>query len=223
MNQLLKYVDPLHFAKLFWPDVTFYQQQRDIIRSVVDNRETVVAAANKLGKDYVAGFIVLWFFMTRRPCRIVTTSAKDDHLRVLWGEINRFISDSKVQLVYDPKKGVNTGLIVNQRELRMVFQGEVDDISYVRGMVASADTLAAMQGHHATPKPGTPECLDGLPRSMFVSDESSSVPDDYYRMADTWAERMLIFGNTWPCSNFFYRAVKGNPKTKDRGGDLPWA
>jgi hypothetical protein len=150
----------------------------------------------------------------------------------LWGEVNRFISGCKEPLLYDPKHGIETGLVMNQRELRMMVNGKLDDVSYVRGMVASADTLAAMQGHHATPGPEHLELKPpdmslhdylAIPRSMFVSDESSSVPDDYYKMADTWAERMLIFGNSWPCANFFKRAVKGNPKTKDRGGDLAWA
>jgi hypothetical protein len=220
------YADPLRMAKEFWPDITFYKQQKEIIYSVVENRETVIVAANKLGKDYVAGFLILWFFLTRHPCRVVTTSAKDDHLRVLWGEMGNYISTCKYSLIYDPKSsGANrhTGLVVNQREIRRVVQGQVEELSYIKGMVASADTIASMQGHHVTPFPRTIEAKLQLPLSMFVCDEASSVPDGYYTMADTWMHRALIFGNAWPCSNFFKRAVKGNPKTSDRGGDLEWA
>jgi hypothetical protein len=216
-------VDPLKLARMNWPHVTFYRQQQEIIYSVVDNRETVVVAGNQLGKDFVAGFIILWFFLTRHPCRIITTSAKDDHLRVLWGEIGNYISTSKYRLTYDPKQGGDGGLIVNQREIKRVVGHQVEEISYVRGMVASQDKLAAMQGHHATPYPDTMESRLNLPLSLFVCDEASSVPDGYYTMADTWAKRMLIFGNPWPCDNFFKHAVKGNPKTRDTGGDLGWA
>lgn len=216
-------IDPLKFAALNWPNITFYRQQQEIIYSVVDNRETVVVAGNQLGKDFVAGFIVLWFFLSRRPCRIITTSAKDDHLRVLWGEIGNYVSTSKYPLKYEPKAGRHSGLIVNQREIKRVLDDQEENISYVRGMVASQDRLAAMQGHHATPYPGTIEAKYNLPLSMFVCDEASSVPDGYYTMADTWAKRMLIFGNPWPCDNFFKHAVKGNPATKDPGGDLLWA
>lgn len=46
---VLKYADPMRMAKEFWPDVTFYKQQKEIIYSVVENRETVVIAGNKLG------------------------------------------------------------------------------------------------------------------------------------------------------------------------------
>src|SRR5208283_3041004 len=169
-----------------------------------------VPAANKCGKDFVAGFLAVYFFLTRSPCRIITTSAKDDHLRVLWGEIDRFLNTSKYPLKL--QKGMQTGLICNQREIRRVVHGEIEAISYVRGMVASQDAIAAMQGHHVASD-------DGTPKAAFFADECSSVADSYYRMADTWAHRMFLFGNTWPCENFFKQAVRGNPRTNDPGGD----
>lgn len=45
----MKMVDPIKFGKFLWPDVTFYRQQREIIRSVWANDETVVPAGNMLG------------------------------------------------------------------------------------------------------------------------------------------------------------------------------
>lgn len=203
--------DPIAFARALWPDVYFYDKQQEIIYSVLNNDETVVPAGNMLGKDFVAGFTVLWFFLTRQPCRIVTTSAKDDHLRVLWGEIGRFIQTSAHPL--DSRKG--GPLIINHQDIRKVVGGERCPISYIKGMVASEDTIAAMQGHHVA-KTG-----DKIPRTLFVSDESSSVPDQYMTMARTWCNRALVLGNTWPCSNFFYQAVKGKPGTDDLGGDRP--
>src|SRR5437879_4923464 len=73
--------DPLFFAKLLWPDVKFYNKQREVIYSVRDNFETVVVAGHMLGKDFVTGFIVLWFFLTRHPCRIITTSVDYSQLQ----------------------------------------------------------------------------------------------------------------------------------------------
>lgn len=223
VDPLRSVIDPLKFQKANWPGVTFYKEQLEIIYSVVDNRETVVVAGNQLGKDFVAAFIILWFFISRRPCRIVTTSAKDDHLRVLWGEIGNWVSQSKCKLDYDPKHGYHSGLVINQREITRVIRDEVEKISYVRGMVASPDKVAAMQGHHATPFSGTTEARLNLPLTLFVCDEASGVPHGYYDKIDTWAKRLLIFGNPWPCDNFFRYAVKGNPKTSDPGGDLSWA
>ncbi|MFA5056519.1 MAG: hypothetical protein WC485_00260 [Opitutaceae bacterium] len=200
-------VNPLAFKQWLWPDVTFYREQRQIIESVWNDDETVVPAGNMLGKDFVAAFIVLCFFLTRHPCRIVTTSAKDDHLRVLWGEIGHFIQKAKYPL--DAKSG--GPLVVNHHDLRKIRAGQQCPLSYVTGLVASRDSIAAMQGHHIA------NTGDGVPRTLFVCDESSSVSDSYYTMASTWFNRALIIGNTWPCRNFFHRGVKGGDKFSEDG------
>lgn len=204
-------MDPIKFASIGWPHVKFYKQQQEMIYSVANNDETIVPAGNMLGKDFTAAFIVIWYFVTRRPCRIVTTSAKDDHLRVLWGEINRFIDTAAFPLRIDQ----GGPLRVNHHQLLWEYEGKRCPLSYVAGMVASDATLAAMQGHHV------PDVGDGIPRTLFISDESSAVPDEYWMMARTWAKRMFAIGNTWPCENFFKHAVLGKPGTEDKGGDIP--
>lgn len=208
-------IDPMAFQKALWPDVTMYDKQWDVVYSVWNDRETVVPAANQVGKDYVASFICLAFFISRNPCRIVTTSAGADHLDVLWGEINRWIDRSAVPL----RKSDGGPLIVTHLNIDKVVGDRVCPISYIKGLVATDDNIAKMQGHHATPADWF-SANDGIPRTMFVSDESSSVKDDYYKMASTWMRRALLFGNTWDCKNFFYRAVKGDGD-KDFGGDIP--
>lgn len=182
--------DPLRFARLFWPDVTFYRQQMDIIYSVRDNDETFVPAGNMLGKDFVGGFICLWFFLTRHPVRVVTTSVKDDHLRVLWGEIGRFIQTCRAPLLY--KDG--GPLIARHRDIRKIVRGEVCQISYLLGMVSEKGE--GMAGHHAK-------------HTLGVIDEASGVDDLVYNQMDTWAKRKLIIGNPNPCTNFFKAGVKG--------------
>jgi hypothetical protein len=124
--------------------------------------------------------------------------------------MTRFIQTSKYPLTVE-KGGP---LIVNQREIRKIVNGKECELSYIIGKVASPDKLAAMQGHHVA-KTG-----DGVPRTLFVADECSSVPHAYYTMARTWFDRMLAIGNPWPCENFFKWAVHGEPGTDDRGGDI---
>lgn len=205
--------DPILFWKLCWPHIQFYREQIEVIESVRDNIETFVPAGNMLGKDFVAGFIIVWFFCTRYPCRIVTTSAKDDHLRVLWGEINTFINSSRVALREDQ----GGQLVVTHHSIRRLLRskGELSEKCYVKGMVASPDSIASMQGHHIA------NTGDGIPRTLFVPDECSSVPDEYKRMAVSWYNRMLAIGNTWECENFWKHAIEGKPGTDDEGGDLP--
>lgn len=197
--------------KKMWPSIQLYDKQVEAVYSFMNDAETVVPAGNQLGKDFIAGRLVLWYFQSRYPCRIVTTSAKDDHLRVLWGEIKNAIDTAAYPM--DVVQGGN--LIINQREIRRLWRGHECALSYVKGMVAGSDSIAAMQGHHIA-KTG-----DGIPRTAIFCDESSSVPDTYYTMFSTWADRMFIFGNTWDCSNFFYKAVKGDRATGKPGGDIP--
>ncbi len=202
--------DPLKFAKFFWPDIEFYDKQREILYSVRDNDETVCVAGNMLGKDFIAGFIVLHFFLTRNPCRVVTTSVDNTQLEgVLWGEIRRFIQSSSVPLT------CNRGgpLIVNHLHLRKQYAGKVCGLSYVLGRVAAQGE--GMLGHHVA------DVGDGIPRTLFVADEASGVDDISYERADTWANRKLIIGNPYQCSNFFYKGIKAgdveaNPSTSFR-------
>ena len=200
-------VDPFQVVRLLWPDVTLYDKQAECLRSAFENDETYVPAGNMLGKDFVAALIVLAFFLTRHPCRIITTSAKADHLRVLWGEIGEFIRTASMPLTVE----AGGPLVCNHFELRRCFGGTLSPKCYVRGLVASQDSIASMQGHHIA------DVGDGIPRTMFMSDESSSVSDAYYTMATTWANRLFIFGNPWPCDNFFRRGVQAGDMVSPDG------
>jgi hypothetical protein len=187
--------DPVLFARWLWPEVCFYDKQQEILYSVRDNVETVVPAGHQLGKDFVTGFLVLWFFLAHREVRIITTSVKDDHLRVLWGEIGRFIDTARFPLSY--KQG--GPLVINHRDIRKVMHGKVCKISYLRGMVS--ETAEGMAGHHAE-------------HTLLVADEASGISDLAFERSDTWSKRRLIIGNPYPANNnYFERGV--------RGGDIP--
>ena len=196
-----KLQDPLQLGKWLWPHVDFYGKQREIIYSVRDNVETFVPAGNMLGKDFVAAFIVLWFFLTRHPCRIVTTSADYSQLEaVLWGEVRRFIQTARTPLMHD-KGGP---LVVNHLHLRKVVHKRVCGISYVIGRVAAKGE--GMLGHHVA------ETGDGVPRTLFIADEASGVEDIAYERALTWSKRRLVIGNPYPPSagcRFFKRGCQG--------------
>lgn len=209
-----KLADPLVFGKFFWPEVTFYKQQREIIYSVVENDETFVPAGNMLGKDFVSGFIALWFFLSRNPVRVVTTSADYAQLEaVLWGEIRRFIQTSthpanRSQLgILDSKQG--GPLLVNHLHIRKYYPWqtmEVEPLSYLVGRVAAKGE--GMLGHHVA------EMGDGIARTLWLADEASGVEDISYERASTWARRMLAIGNPYtgaPGCTFFEQGVeKGN-------------
>lgn len=211
-----KFSDPLKMCRLLWPHIVWSKEQKDIIYSVRDNDETFVPAGNQLGKDFVSAFIALWFFLSRTPCRVVTTSVDHTQLHgVLWGEIRRFIQTAKY-----PLTSTSGGpILVNDLLLRKIYKGEVDGISYLIGRVAAKGE--GMLGHHCFPNLNDFMYGMNLPHSLLLTDEASGVDDETFEKGDTWAKRKLIIGNPYQCTNYFYRGIKGVPGTKERGGDLP--
>lgn len=204
-------IDPIKFVKQLWPEIYLYDKQREILYSVNENDETFVPAGNMLGKDFIASIAVLYFFMSRNPCRIVTTSVDNTQLNaVLWGEIRARLQSSRIPLLSED----GGPLLFNNLHIRKYVKDKLCGVSYIIGRVAS-DTGEGMLGHHIA------NIGDGIPRTLFVADEASGVPHVYYDKADTWAERKLVIGNPYECQNFFKYSVKGTPGTLDCGGDLP--
>lgn len=205
--QFLK--DPYKLCAILWPHIRFYDRERDLIYSVWHNKLTICVAGNMLGKDYTAAFIALSFFLTRHPCRIVTTSVDGDQLSgVLWGEMRRLIQESKVPLNhYD-----GGPLIVNDLYIRKMMtygpnKGEADGLSYLMGKVAKKGE--GMLGHHIS------ETGDGIPRTLFMGDEASGLEDETIDKAETWFDRGLLIGNAYPTTNRFWK----ESEPEQGGGD----
>lgn len=185
--------DPLRFLAAGWPQFRLYDEQVEIVESVRDNVETYVPAGNMLGKDFVSGFIALWFFCSRSPARVLTSSVDYSQLKsVLWGEIRRFIDTSRLDLQ----------LQVNDLLCRQVRNdGELEPRSELIGRVAKKGE--GMLGRHLERGP------NNEPRTLAIIDEASGFDDVHYNSIITWAHRILIIGNPYPCENFFKRGVRG--------------
>lgn len=203
-------------ARLYWPGIRFYPKQLEMIHSVQRVKETVVVAGNQLGKDFTAGFITLAFFLwpqfffpeeyvdeveaRRKPGmpdylvhtrRVVTTSVREKHLDVLWGEIGKYLTLSEMPLL-ESRGGP---LVVNALDVRFREEREVKKpFNYLIGCVAG-ETGEGLAGHHAA-------------YNLFVADEASGLSDTCHTMAQGWARRFLEFGNPHHCENFFRKAVK---------------
>ena len=215
-------VDPVQFCRAVWPHENMYDKQREFLYSLRDDDESVVPAANMMGKDFALARAVIWFFVTRPwyhfklpkhgPCRIVTSSAKDEHLIVLWGEMKNAVRTSKYPMLVDQ----GGPLLMNHREIFWIDPQTQErcELSYIKGMVSSDESMASLGGHHI------PNVGDGVPRTMWACDESSSAKDEYKKMTSPWANRMAIIGNTYDCNNFFKRAVDGDREHNIPGGNL---
>jgi len=196
-------LDPVAFCGLCWPKMRLYDKQREILYSVRDNDETYVPAGHELGKDYVAAVAVVWWFCSRRPAMVVTTSVTAFQLGiVLWGEMRRLLDSSEVKLP----------IAYNHLYLRHVRgDGTLDPRSAVTGEVCRQGE--ALAGRHIE------RDATGLPRTLVVFDEASGIADTTYNSTDTWAHSKLIIGNPYPCENFFRRGVKAG-EVKGPGGRL---
>lgn len=130
-------------------------------------------------------------------CRVVTTSVRDDHLRVLWGEIDRCIDlyykkDGRPQFL-DSKRG--GPLLRKHRDIRFLLpDGRLHQISYLVGIVSKQGE--GMAGHHAA-------------HTLWIADECSGVADIAYDMILGWAKRVLLIGNPNETQNFYRKAVEG--------------
>jgi len=200
LHELL--LDPLRFIKLCWPDSVIYDKQAEILLSLRDNDETIVPAGNQLGKDYITAVGCLWFFSSRSPCRIVPSSSSETQLKdVLWGEMRRLLQTSRYNLpIY-----VTPSDMMGKQLTNSGFEAR----SYIHGIVTNV--VETMQGHHLE------RGRDFLPRTLAVFDEASSIKDQYKTASETWAHRTLVIGNCLPCTNFFYRGVKGGDIKRDDG------
>ena len=198
-------LNPLKFSRVTWPWARFYDKQREIIMSVEENDETYVTAGNQLGKDFVAGCIVPNLFLRCLlegvTCRIVTTSVAEHHLKVLWGEVGRFVANASTPLIRS-KDAPDAPLAMNYMELRRAGEANAKNpLNYAVGRVSEKGE--GLAGHHANV-------------TLFVADEASGVDDRSYGMAQGWAKRKLIFGNPNPCANFFFRGVKAGDLRADQ-------
>lgn len=185
----------------FWPHVRLYDKQEEIADSVEESAETYVVAGNKLGKDYVTGFIctclALRCYLANVSFRIVTTSVAEHHLKVLWGEIGRHVSECKLPLlanVDNEGAATNHPFIMNYLEIRKSSEAKVKNpLSYLVGRVSERGE--GLAGHHAEV-------------TLAVGDEASGCAEEAYKMFQGWAKRMLFIGNPNPTENFFKRGVK---------------
>lgn len=179
--------DLLKLNAVLWPDCVLYDRQIEVIESTLSCAETYVPAANKMGKDFVCGFLAPACFLVCQAkgvtCRIVTTSVAEHHLKVLWGEIGRFLSTARYPL----------DLAINYQEVRRAEEAQSKNpLNYLVGRVsAKGEGLA---GHHAD-------------FTMFIGDEASGLDDECYKMAQGWAKHMLFIGNCNNCVNFFRKSV----------------
>ena len=76
-----------------------WEKQKDVVRSVVTNRETSVKSCHATGKSFMASRIALWFLYNHAPSVVITTAPTDRQVRgILWKEITSAHSRARFPL-----------------------------------------------------------------------------------------------------------------------------
>ena len=137
--------DPMRFVRLCWPDMRLHDKQRGVVISVRDNLETFVHAANEFGKTRIAAIIAIWWFASRTPSRVITSSSSETQLRsILWREIRSCIASSALPLPF------RVGTLQIEK-LRSVGSPETEPLDYMIGHVTNE--VENFQGHHPPRRP----------------------------------------------------------------------
>ena len=106
--------DPVLWARDYL-GVQLWKKQRDIMWSVLTNRNTAVAAGHGVGKSYVAGIIVGWWVDTHpvEEVFVASTAPSMDQVNILWDNVRRVHSLAKKRyeegLIDHPLPGNITG------------------------------------------------------------------------------------------------------------------
>lgn len=83
--------DPVSWARDAL-DVFLWSRQRDILRSVVEDRKTAVQSCHGIGKSFTAAVTAAWWIAAHPPgeAMVVTSAPSGDQMRkILWGEIRK--------------------------------------------------------------------------------------------------------------------------------------
>jgi len=187
---------PLRFIHDVWPDATPWAAQVEIANSFRDNYATIVSSCVESGKDWIAARLVLWFYATRFPCRIVCTSTSLGQMRrSLWGEIGRALREARVPLGIDRKHLLlrrigPDGRPFEEDWMQLVAVSQIENLMGVH-LAGDADN----------------------PAVAVVVDESSGVPDERFESLEAQAHRILSIGNPLRVAGWVAGAI--------RRGDVP--
>lgn len=161
-----------------------WSTQAEIIDSVRDNQETVVASCHGAGKSYIAANVALWYLFNHKPSVVITTAPTDRQVKgILWKEIRLAHGGAKVPL---------GGKMLTQ-ELKL------DANWWAWGFTAPEYDPDRFQGFHEV-------------NILVIVDEAAGVSEQIYEAIDgvltSENARLLMIGNPTSSTGRFANAFK---------------
>jgi phage terminase large subunit len=160
--------------------------QAEILRAAaLGHRRISVRSGHGVGKSTVASWLMLWFLLTRYPCKIVVTAPTSAQLfDALYSEVRRWAGG------LEPAARA----LIEVKAERIELKAAPSD-AFVSFRTSRAEQPEALQGVHAD-------------YVMLVVDEASGVPEQVFEAAGGSMSGhnavTLLFGNPIRSSGFFY-------------------
>jgi len=193
--------DPVEFAAL--GGVHLWSKQREIVRSVIENRRTYVPSAHMMGKTFLAALAGGIWIAGAAPGsrRLVTSAPGGDQLHLIWGELA--MAHYRHGL---PGSISGTDWHIGPTGSRLLVGWGSKPKDYVNPEQA----MTRFQGVHA------PEGV------LVILDEATGIPPWLWTAADTITsgehDRLLAIGNPDdPSSEFAKRCGAATGSTKRAG------
>lgn len=169
-------------------------EQRTILRSVRDERITLVPSANSVGKTFSAAEAAVWWLSSFAPSKVVLTAAppEDNLRRLLWGEISR-IYETTPELLPDYLRGVPASMRISFGSQHWL-EGRAIPVSF-----SAEQREAKFSGVHS-------------PHLLYVVDEGDAVPPEIYRAIESCMsgehDRMIVLFNPRNPSGAVYNMIR---------------
>jgi hypothetical protein len=170
-------------------DGFLWSRQREIARSVVENRETLVPACHSSGKTMLAAIMAAYWIAAHPPgeARVVTSAPSDDQVRaLLWHEIGRLHRSARLP-----------GRVTLDAQWYIGPRGSEELLAWGRKPQDRVDVEQAMtrfQGAHAR-------------YLLVILDEATGIPPWLWHAIDSLASnvnaRILAIGNPDDPSSMF--------------------
>lgn len=163
---------------------SLWHTQQEILNSVKNNQETVVASCHGAGKSFTAANVALWYLFNHKPSVVITTAPTDRQVKgILWKEIRLAHSRARVPL---------GGKLLTQ-ELKL------DTNWWAWGFTAPEYDPDRFQGFHEV-------------NILVIVDEAAGVSEQIYEAIDgvltSEHSRLLLIGNPTNAAGRFGQAFK---------------
>lgn len=182
--------DPDLFNELFTNDgKSFWSKQKEMCRSLVRYRKTVVYSGNMIGKDFLVGRLIWWWLLTRPGSLVIVSGPSQTSLgSITWGEVRsampRWMGTNVPSVSARLSKGVKTSPQM------------VDFGNGWHAIGLSTTAVERISGHHNA-------------QLLVIIDEASGVdPVIWDGVESLGYERLLAIGNPIRADGKFVEMIR---------------